>query len=357
MKKNIIILIFNALCFYSIGQVDYFELSKEIIKEKKTDIKNISGYDKNKLSILSIDSLGFGILWIYDEHENKVIKGIDILQKNKKIINAYKVDSLLILSGYFNLPDSSYAKLSTDKLPINELEYQDFWAQLNGKTYMITSFPYFYMEKPVIFKLSVDKKYLICNLYYAGMDILADIEDNVIIIYDLTKLEQNKIVEKRIFCERCYNTFLVNDSLVWGQEFTYYDKDGGEYTYSNIYKAPVNDISDTTILARNTELLDISPDGKYILGKRNLYGKDFVIIINILAKQYKYIIGRQYPYEKCFYSYEEKKFGFIFNHHLIYIEFPEKYPNDALENFKITTKKDDEIFWENNKLKQYDSFE
>jgi hypothetical protein len=357
MRKFVITLIFNALYFYSIGQADYFELPKEVIKEKQINITNISGYDNNKLSILSIDSLGFGMLWIYDEHENKVVKGIGILQKNKKIINAYKADSLLILSGYFDLPDSSYAKLTIDKLPISEVEYQDFWAQLNGKTYMITSFPYFYMEKPVIFKLSADKKYLICNFYYAGMDILADAEDNIIITYDLTKLEQNKIVEKRISCERCYNTFLVNDSLIWGQEFTYYDKDGGEYTYSNIYKAPVNDISDTTILARNTELLNISPDGKYILGKRNLYGKDFVIIINILAKQYKYITGRQYPYEKCFYSYKEKKFGFIFNDHLVYIEFPEKYPNNALENFKITTKKDDEIFWENNTLKQYDSFE
>jgi hypothetical protein len=357
MKKIIATVWYIVLCFSGTGQMHSFELSKELIKEKGDDIKSLNkgriiGYDNNRLSVLNIDSLGFGELWLYDENNGFLKPDIIISQINKKIITAYKAYSLLVLCGYFNL-SNSYMYLPIEKLPINKFEYQDFWIQLNEKTYKIMTIPYYYMDKSITFKISKDSKYLICNPYYAGIDILADPEDNIIILYDITRLEEEIVSEKIIPCERCYNAYIVNDTLIFGKEFAYTDESGMDYTYSNIYKAPINNISDTTALAYNIELIDISPDGKYILGKHNLYGKNFAVIVNTTTGRYQYIIGREYLYKNSFYSIKEQKFAFDFGDYFIYIDFPESYPNDALEEFKIITKKDKEIFWENHKMQKY----
>lgn len=356
MKRIICVLGFWLIYFSCIGQ--YYELSKELIEKKDTAIVKslkrgkesieVIGYNENKLSISHIDSLGFGALWLYDENIKQAIKDIDINQNNKKIIEMRKADSLLILRGYFNLPDN-YMDFPINDIPINDFDYQDFWIQLNGKTYTIARFPYHFIDKSISFRISTNKKYLILNPYYAGIDILADKEDNIVILYKVDNLNEKGIIEQRIPCERCFNTFIINDSLIFGKEFTYYDKHGSEYTYRNIYKSPISDINDTTIIARNIELVEISPDGQYILGKHKLYGKELMVIVDVTSKHYQHITGRQYLYEKSFYSYKEGKFTFDFDNYFIYMEFPEKYPNNALENFNPTTKAENTKFWENHK--------
>jgi hypothetical protein len=340
----------------------YYELSNELIEIKDTaivkslkkgkEIIEVIGYNKDKLSISDIDSLGFGTLWLYDENIKRAIKDIDMNQNNKKIIEMRKADSLLILRGYFNLPDN-YMDFPIYDIPINDFDYQDFWTQLNGDTYMVARLPYHFVDKSISFRISANKKYLILNPYYAGIDLLADNEDNIVILYKLDNFNEKGIIEQRIPCERCFNTFIINDSLIFGKEFTYYDEYGSEYTYSNIYKAPISDINDTIIIACNIELIEISPDGQYILGKHKLYGKELIVIVDVISKRYQHVTGRQYLYEKSFYSYKEKKFTFDFGNYFISIEFPEKYPNNALEKFNLTTKGENKKFWENHKLENH----
>jgi len=52
--------------------------------------------------------------------------------------------------------------------------------------------------------------------------------------------------------------------------------------------------------------------------------------IDVEAKKYQMLLGRDYFKHKAFYSYYEKKFAFDFEGYLIYVDFPESYPFDAL---------------------------
>ena len=362
MKNFFIILGFNVCFLFScVGQPYSFELSKEeIVKKDKNIIKNdkelswfsITGYGTNNLSITYRDAVGQANLWLYDENKRIAINDMPIVQENKKIVSAYKKDELLILSGYYEV-SSVYMKTSLFELP-EQFEYYDFWAQLNGKTFKITTFPNYFTDKPIYFKVSMDKKYLICNPYYEGIYLRADEEDNVIILYDLRSLEENEVKEQIIPCERCYNTYVINDTLLFGKEFTLYDTTGMEYTYSNIYKAPINNINDTILIARNIELRSITPDGKFILGKNRLYGENFAVIMDVEAKRYQYIIGREYQYKNSFYSLAKNKFAFDFdNEHFIYVDFPEEYPYDAFKPFKGMFRNEQELFWKDKEIKTH----
>jgi hypothetical protein len=367
MKKYVTILGICLSYFSCLGQNYTFEFTKEQIKEKnillKTnynskEIYSFAGYDDSKLLILHKDSLNnISEILLYDEITDKITKSnITLLQTNKKIVNVKLINNnILIVQGLFNVPDSC-KQIPLLKLPFPNFERQDIWAQLEDTAFLSATFPYAYSDKAVEFKLSYNKRYLICNPYYAGIDILANPEDNVIMVYDLTNLN-NKIINKSIIpCERCYNTYIINDTLVFGKEFTYTDEFGMDYTYSNIYKAPLYNINASVAISYNTELINMSPDKKYILGKRKLYGKEFSIILDISSQRYQYMTGRKYHWVTSFYSHVKKKFAFDFGNYFIYIDFPNQYPYDAMTLFKPTWKKENEKFWQNYSVIEYERF-
>jgi hypothetical protein len=365
MRKSIIIIGVYLSYFSCLGQNYTFELTKEHIKEKKIFIKstynNAKSFDfigngDNNLLISHKDLLDNIIeILLYNETAGEITKSdIVLIQTNKKIVNVNSINNnTLIVQGLFNVPDSC-KQTPLLKLSLPHFERQDIWAQLEDTAFIISSFPYAYSDKVIESKLSDDKRFLICNLYYAGIDILANPEDNVIIVYDLTNLN-NKIITKSIIpCERCYNTYIINDTLIFGKEFTYVDKFGMDYTYSNIYKLSLSNIGTPIAIAYNTELINISPDKKYILGKRKLYGKEFPVILDVSLKRYQYMIGRKYHWMKSFYSYVEKKFAFDFGNYFIYIDFPNQYPYDAMIPFNPVWKKEIEVFWLNHSVIEYE---
>jgi hypothetical protein len=362
MKKLIILILGVFPLLNCLGQNNELGLAKELIKEKNITIKNDSknsyrfaGNYNNKLLIAHIDSLDNIVdFLLYDENTRDIIEdSILLLQNNKKIVKARKINNdLLIAWGLLNVPDSC-KHISLFKLPLPDFERQDIWVQLKDTSYIIASFPYAYMDKGIESKMSDDTKYLICNRYYAGIDILANPEDNIIMLYDITRIEEKIIHEKIISCERCYNTYIFNDTLIFGKEFIYTDEFGMDYTYSNIYKTPLSNINDTIIIARNIKLLNISSDGKYILGTHKLYGKELTIMVDVTSYHYQYIIGRQYHLKTSFYSMNEKKFAFDFGNYFIYIDFPNQYPYDAMMPFKPIWKKENEKFWQNHSIIEY----
>jgi len=54
------------------------------------------------------------------------------------------------------------------------------------------------------------------------------------------------------------------------------------------------------------------------------------VIIEVASKKYQMLLGRDYYKHKSFYSHHENKFAFDFTGYLIYVDFPDKYPFDAL---------------------------
>jgi hypothetical protein len=177
-------------------------------------------------------------------------------------------------------------------------------------------------------------------------------------LYDLEKIKQGVVQENIIPCERCYNTFQINDTLIFGKEIIIDDR-GIEFTFSNIYKAPINNINDTTLIARDMTLLEISPDGRYIIGRKEIYGKKITVMLDVQNKRYQYIIGRNYHNKHCFYSYKEQKFVFVFDNHLIYIDFPDEFTHDAMIPYKPdwSTKEEEDAFWKANHVKSHKPLE
>jgi hypothetical protein len=351
----LIILITSSLVTCN-GQPYSFKLSHEQIEPKGTSWQGLLQYYDNKLLAGIADLSGNTVkFWLYDEFSksSKVIDSLTLY--NQKVASGYKIDNLLILNGYFSIPPL-YGQISFDDLPYSEFKYQDRWAYINGKGYLIKSFPFAYSDKGIQSKISGDKKYLIFNPYEADMymNYQASPEDNVIYLYDLEKVKQGIIKEDSIPCEYCYNTFEMNDTLIFGKEFIYTER-SIEFTYSNIYKAPVNNINDTVLIARDITLLNVSPDGRYIVGRKKLRGKEFTVILDVQTHCYQYIVGRNYHYDQCFYSLQEQKFAFAFDKHLVYINFPDEYPYDAMIPYKPdwSTKEEDALFWKEHKVEEH----
>jgi hypothetical protein len=357
MKKVIIMTVVMSIMTLNFckSQKRYsFELAKEVIVLKGLYWYEFPFYYGNSILRGVANPLGNSLkFWEYNKKPEKNNVVDSLILRNQKSIGGMKIDNMFILNGYFNLSDE-YVTIPVDALPYSKFQNQDTWAYFNGKSTLIKSFPVSYSDKNIAQRISTDKRYLIFNPYYAGIDIQAEPNDNFIYLYDLKKIRQGIVEENKISCDRCYNTYEMNDTLIFGKEFIVEER-SIEFTYSNIYKAPMNNINDTTLLARNIELLNITPDGKYILGKQYLYGKSLTIILDVALKKYQYIIGRNYHLEGNFYSYQMQKFAFDFGTHFVYVEFPDAYPYDAMIPYKIDwySDADDKAFWEKHILEEH----
>lgn len=81
-----------------------------------------------------------------------------------------------------------------------------------------------------------------------------------------------------------------------------------------------------------SDIAAISSDGKYILARRRDIANSALAIVDVEQKRYQLLLGREYQRysREPFYSYLYNKFAFIMDGHIIYVDFPEEYPFDAL---------------------------
>lgn len=184
------------------------------------------------------------------------------------------------------------------------------------------------VDKMIHSNFSTDSKYLIINTLSELPEHYNPIQDDQFIVYDVDSLRNGRIVRSVILCRHCANGHLVNDQLFFTRSDEPDDLWGG-FAWKDIYVAPWGNLKDSTKIASRSEIMSISPDGKYILAKRSDFPNGVCAIINVETKKYQLLLGRDYNNLTAFYSYEKEKFAFDFGKYIIYVDFPEEYPFDA----------------------------
>jgi hypothetical protein len=336
---------FSAKCQPS----EYYSLTMEKRKVKKEDWKkmpnerfDIMGSSFNLISLYSRDASYAPLFFVYDELQNKLIsKALDI--RKSKIINAISFKEEFVFTGYLTVSDSLTDKSILD-MPIENFEYQDLWVIKNNTTTTLDRLSSHFIDKYYEIKFSTDGRYLICNPFTSRTAGYNKKDDGFIIIYDLKHLDKGKITKSIVECNQCLHTFIYGDTIISQREIP--EGKGFDGSFHNIYQAPFNNINDTTLIARDVELLSISPDRKYILGAKYLYGEYTAVIVDVPSRKFQYVLGREYLNHPFYYSEVEKKFGFDFGSHIIYIDLPKIFPFNALRPYKkFTNKEDDKTFW------------
>jgi len=241
-----------------------------------------------------------------------------LLPKYEEILTRYHsnfkiLDSLLFLSKFSSESPSDYG-------------YYELLVTDHINLYFLDSI--YNADKKIHSSFSSDGKYLLVNTLNTLSDYYNPEQDDRIMVYDLSDIDKGNIKKEYIPCDKCADSYLVNNTLF----FTIGRKDAyGGFNNKDIYMAPWGNLKDTVKIASNTKIISISPDGKYILGSRFFdRQKNTCVIIDVASKKYQMLLGRDYYQYQSFYSYYENKFAFDFKAYLIYVDFPESYPFDAL---------------------------
>lgn len=350
MKRHILLIAFILLCKNLESQTNNFVLSKEFLTKINLQYPvhgNIwfYGYLEKNPIISYLDSNRNRMLFIYNEL-TKIAKPYPHSNEDENNTVRLRIfDNKIFAVGYFNLP-ARFKSTPIEKIPSDTFEYQDFWLEFQNKRIKIDSFPYYYLDKYISCNFSDDGKMLICNPFTNVSDGYSQETDDRIYIYDLSKVFDQKIDKETISCDMCLNTFLVHNMFYFNKEIPI--GHGYDGYYRNIYRSPRNNINDTVLIAHNIELISVSPNGEKILGGKYLYGKYVPVIIDVNDGKFQYILGREYPTDNAFYSYKKEKFAFIVNDDIVYIEYPDDYPFNALENtgLKYRKKLKDNSFWD-----------
>lgn len=223
-----------------------------------------------------------------------------------------------------------------------EIYYQKLWLQYKGKDYLLDSI--YNADKKIHSSFSNDGRYLLVNTLNTLSDYYNPELDNRIMVYDLKDIDKGEIKKEYLPCTHCSDSYLVGDKLF----FTIGRKDAYDgFSNKDIYVAPWGSLQDSVKIASNTDIKAISFDGKYILGTRFWdRQKNTSVLLNVEEKKYQMLLGRDYAKHNAFYSDHEDKFSFDFKGYLIYVDFPESYPFDALKwrNEEIPDWTDEE-FW------------
>lgn len=206
--------------------------------------------------------------------------------------------------------------------------YQDLWLQFNGRNYKLDSI--YNSDKKIQLTVSKDEKYLIVNTLNPLSDYYNANQDNQFSIFSLDEIKKTGKVTKRIIpCQFCSDGYLIDQEIVFTKSDERDDFDGG-YAWTDIYRAVPGKLMNGEKIVAFSDIVAISPDGKYILAKRI---GDLVngprAIVDVLGKKYQLLLGRDYSKAQTFYSYIEDKFVFQFGDRIVYIDFPKVYPFDA----------------------------
>lgn len=220
--------------------------------------------------------------------------------------------------------------------------YTKLFLYYSGRSYFLDSI--FNADKKIHSSFSSDGQYLLVNTLNTLSDYYNPDQDNRIMVYNLENVDQGEVKKQYISCMYCSDSYLVGEQLF----FSIGRKDGYEgFSNKDIYVAPWGNLKDSVKIAENTDIKAITPDGKYILGSRFWdLQKNTAVVVDVEKKKYQMLLGRDYAEKKGFYYHHENKFAFDFKGYIIYVDFPESYPFDALKwrNEEIPDRTDKE-FW------------
>lgn len=254
---------------------------------------------------------------------NEVDYSIKEVYKNfnkdsERLFNFHVEDSALLYSGvYFTTPD------------MEDDGYLTYMFWYNGQTLQLDSLRY--ADKNVHTSFSTDGKYLIANTLHELPGYYEPAVDDQTYVYSMDSLKQGKISRQTIPCHLCADSYLIGDQLFFTKSNVPDDLWGG-YADPDIYVAPWGQIQDSVKIVASSDIAAISPDGKYVLAYRRDIANGALAIVDVAQKKYQLLLGRDYDdySSQAFYSQHYQKFAIDMGGYIVYVDFPEEYPFDAL---------------------------
>jgi hypothetical protein len=206
-------------------------------------------------------------------------------------------------------------------------------------------------DKKINPNFSADNNLLIINCLNTLSDYYNPAQDNRFRIFALNNLQKGPPTARDIPCTHCAKGSLIENKFFFTKS-TYRDDFNDGYAWMDIYYSPWGKMQDSTKIASYSDIVQVSPDGKYILARRifDLKNRPFAII-DVRNKKYQLLLGRDYSNGRPFYSFKEKKFAFDFGGVITYIDYPKEFPFDAL---KKTNRKDIPSWTDLNFYKQFE---
>ena len=335
-----------------------FQFASEKIIQKPKDIidtRNIINYivgkDDDKI-IFSVDYFKNNCyetkeILYFDEIRNEVTKKTEVsINKEFGLVGVKQFNNLKLHTVYKKNQHNNFSFceiLDFHQLNLSYLVNRNDFILKNTNNF----------EEGVDLMISFDGRYVIYSPYTG--EYLQDVpNDSTISIYDFGTNEEVKPIQKKITCQECIKPQMANGKLYYSKKFYYFP---GTDAYDwKIFRATNFDRSKTELLAEYIEILLVSPDGNYILGKKNLHGKDVAVLLDVDAKKFNYLLGRDYLQYDYFFSPAHKKFAFDTENYFIYIEYPTKFPFGSVgidaERIKSSIS-EKEAFWGNFSIQNY----
>jgi len=288
----------------------------------------------------------------YDEVTGEVSDTLSVKTIGRNILRFVQVDGITLYRGFYHVPDI-YSNKIIDELDRGQSlqDYQDFWVSINDSIRNVKSYPEHYSDKDVDYYLDGSGKYIVLN-EYVSQYLRSSKSDSVITVFTV---ENDNIARRELNCGECIKSQVQGDKIFFGKKFFYMH--GADAYDWKIYSAPLFDLSKRELLAEYIEILLTSPDGKYILGKKQHYGQACFVILDVKSKKFDFIIGRDYFKYKYFYSPGLKQFAFDAGSHNIYIDYPKEFRFNAIGEEAIpehTTNDEDSKFWEEHMLPPFE---
>jgi hypothetical protein len=283
----------------------------------------------------------------YDEKRKVVTDSIYIKREGRKILQVRQYDELILYHGFYNVPQKFESKL-IDELDRGQylLDYQDFWIEYLNKEYKIKSYSAHYYDKDVNYDISSSGIKVILSTY-VNEYLRSTKADSVITIISFNESKSNDFSKQEIVCEECIKPQVVDQALFYGQKYHYLP--GADAYDWKIYKAPVTNLLQDELLAEYIELVLVSPDGKYILGKKYLYGRLCYVILSTDLKKFQYVATiEDFKKHTPFYSKKNEKFAIDTPKNIVYVEFPDEFTINSTgidANKKNTSTEENDQFW------------
>lgn len=361
MKRLIVLPIVTIVFIHSLFSQDKYKLANENVISKSAELKEVqndriyrlAGYNKNQivyqLNLRQKNKYGghsseAAAILYYDENNRRVVDSITIKRQGRNVLDFFQLDDITLYHGFYQVPSNCENKI-IDDLDRGEYlqDYQDFWVEVNGDEMKIKSFPMHYFDKDVYFHICYTEDCIVLNEYVSTY-LRSTKSDSIITVFNV---QNGHIASKELTCKECIKPQIVNEQLFYGKKFYYFP---GTDAYDwKIYRTSKFDLPKSELLAEYIEILLVSPDGKYILGKKNLQGKDVAVILDVEAKKFDYLLGRDYLQYDYFFSPAYRKFAFDTENHIIYINNPVEFPFNSVgedAERKRTFKSEKAAFWE-----------
>ena len=324
LKKLMVAAICVANAYYANPQ----DMRPKLVQAKETVVKKVLGNSKNtgeffgrsgtKIVFNRGSDNNLSLFYLDEQNFTFLPDGKEIYISKERILYRFNLlDSLIFyMEVFFDLNNPSYEG------------YRQLIIRIFDKEILLDSI--FNCDKQIHSSFSGDGKYLIINTLDERPEMYDPYLDDQFIVYDVDDLRRGKVTRSVVPCQYCASGYLMNNKLIFTQSSERDDFEGG-YGWHDIYVAPWGKLKDSVKVAFRTDIIAVSPDGRYILVKRNDLPNGVCAIIDVSKKKYQLLLGRDYNKYPAFYSYAKEKFAFDFGEHIIYVDFPEEYPFDALK--------------------------